>query len=122
MESAEVSRRFGGQATDAHTALLRVPYFRAGRLGLHGSNRAQRGRMIGPEPKQIAGGPAQHAGNLFHYLYAATRAMELLQEERGVLSVRLEGLGGGAAEEDALDVVVERDNAVEFIQIKWSSG
>lgn len=77
---------------------------------------------MGTEPQQIAGGPAQHAGNLFHYLYAATRAMELLQQGSGVLSVRLEGSGTGGVADDALDVVVERANAVEFIQVKWSSS
>ena len=52
------------------------------------------------------GGPAQHAGNRFHYLYAATRVMELLDPERRVHAVRLEGLQDGSGD-DIVDVVVE---------------
>ena len=72
--------------------------------------------------QHTTGGPPQHAGNQFHYLYAATRAMELLQPDSGVFSVRLEGFGSGGSAEDALDVTVERRDIVEFIQVKWSSS
>ena len=75
---------------------------------------------MAPKTGPISGGPAQQAGNHFHHLYAATRAMELLQGGSGVHSVSLEGFGSGRVAQDALDVVVEGDNEVEFIQVKWS--
>ena len=69
---------------------------------------------------QMSGGPAEHAGNLFHYLYAATRVMELLEPDRNVHTVRLEGLFG-VPDEQILDVVVEGDSEIELIQVKWSA-
>lgn len=67
-----------------------------------------------------SGGPAEHAGNLYHYLYAATRVMELLEPDRHVHIVRLEGLPD-VTDEHVLDVVVEHESNIELIQVKWSA-
>jgi archaellum biogenesis ATPase FlaH len=66
------------------------------------------------------GGQAEHAGNLFHYLYAATRVMELLEPDQHVHTVRLEGQFD-VPDEQILDVVVEGDSEAELIQVKWSA-
>jgi len=68
----------------------------------------------------ISGGPVEHAGNLYHYLYAATRVMELLETDRHVHAVRLEGLFD-VPDEDVIDVTVERESEIELIQVKWSA-
>ncbi len=71
--------------------------------------------------KSTGGGPAQQAGNVLHHLYAATRVLELLDPDTwGVRAVYLEGLDTGSAEEDAVDVAVDRYDALELIQVRWS--
>jgi len=66
------------------------------------------------------GGPSQHAGNIYHYLYAATRVLELLDPEAPARAIHLEGLGTESAEEDIVDVAVDRYEALELIQVRWS--
>jgi hypothetical protein len=70
--------------------------------------------------RRLSGGPAQHAGNQYHYLYAANRILEMLDRDSDVAVVHLEGTSSTAAGEDAVDVCIERNDAVELVQVRWS--
>lgn len=72
-----------------------------------------------PSPRH-PGGPAQHAGNRYHYLYASNRVLELLDPDSDVIGVYLEGTGTNVSDEDAVDVCVERRDATELIQVRWA--
>ncbi len=76
---------------------------------------------IGTYSRSCGGGPSEHAGNLYHYLYAATRVMELLEPDQRTNAIRLEGLFD-VPDEQVIDIVVERESDVELIQVKWSAS
>ena len=67
----------------------------------------------------MAGGPAQHGGNRYHYLYAARYLVDLLNPNLDVSSVCLEGYPG-ASDDDILDVAIEMGTTLRVVQVKWS--
>lgn len=67
----------------------------------------------------MAGGPAQHGGNRYHYLYAARYLVDLLNPNFDVSSVWLEGYPG-ASDDDILDVAIETGTTLRVVQVKWS--
>ena len=70
----------------------------------------------------MPGGPSQHSGNRFHYLYTASYIVDLLDPDSGVTSVWLEGFPE-SVDEDILDVVIETEaTTLKAVQVKWSQA
>jgi len=67
----------------------------------------------------MPGGPSQHGGNRFHYLYAARYIIDLLDPKSDVCSVWLEGYPD-AIDDDILDVAIQAGTTLKAVQVKWS--
>lgn len=67
----------------------------------------------------MPGGPSQHGGNRYHYLYAARYLVDLLDPNSDVRSVWLEGYPN-AIDDDILDVAIETRTTLKIVQVKWS--
>src|SRR5688572_13190789 len=61
-----------------------------------------------------------HAGNDYHFLYAALRAMNLIDRDESSSWISLEGMQQ-LPDSAKLDVAVGHHSLVELVQVKWTS-